>query len=123
MLVRGAVEEETNCTGGISEVDFSCNGITCESMDHLLKLHTKLLKKVGKVDLSLNFLNSESCATLNHLMPHMPPLKVTEIQQWRIGRDGVHYSACECCVHETTVQLVHNSTEIQLKKTRTSHTP
>ena len=35
MLVRGAVEEETHCTGGISVIDLSENNITSEGVKHL----------------------------------------------------------------------------------------
>ena len=38
MLVRGAMEEETHCTGGISEINLSRNDITSEGMKHLLKI-------------------------------------------------------------------------------------
>ena len=75
MLVRGAVEEETNCTGGISEIHLGWNNVTTEDVKHLLKLQTKLINKLKSLNLCTNYLDSESCATLAHLIPHMPHLK------------------------------------------------
>ena len=47
MLVRGAVEEETHCTGGISVLELSFNAITSEGVKHLLSLPKQLRKQVG----------------------------------------------------------------------------
>ena len=46
MLVRGAVEEETHCTGGISWLDLTENGITSESVKQLLSLPRRLINKL-----------------------------------------------------------------------------
>ena len=89
MLVRGAVEEETNCTGGISEIVLSMNDITSEGVDHLLKFPRKLINNLGTLDLSGNELNSESCVTIARLIPHMPLLKKLNLSyNVRIGPGG-----------------------------------
>ena len=45
MLVRGAVEEETHCTGGISELEL-CFNITSEGVKHLLGLPKQLKNRL-----------------------------------------------------------------------------
>ena len=75
MLVRGAVEEEPNCTGGISKTMLEQNSITTEGVKYLLKFPSKLMNNLGALNLYGNGLNSESCVTLSHLIPHMPHLK------------------------------------------------
>ena len=79
MLVRGTVEEETNCTGGISEIMLGWNSITTEGVKHLLKFPMKLMNNLGTLNLRSNNLNSESCVTLSHLIPHMPHLKELDL--------------------------------------------
>ena len=89
MLVRGAVEEETNCTGGISEMMLSMNDITSEGVKHLLKFPRKLMSNLGTLNLLSNNLNSESCVTLSHLIPHMPHLKELDLSySFIIGPGG-----------------------------------
>ena len=86
MLVHGAVEEETHCTGGISFLDLSENNITSEGLNHLLNFPKQLINKLEVLYLDnwfslfyisdhINRLNSESCAILTHLIPHVPHLK------------------------------------------------
>ena len=90
MLVQGAVEEENNFTGGISEVDLEANDITPQGMKCLSKFPIKLINKLGVLNLSVNQLNSESCATLAHLVPHMPHLKTLRLSDNpNIGPGGV----------------------------------
>ena len=76
MLVRGAVEEETHCTGGISWLDLSKNGITSESVKHLLSLPGQMINKLETLILVNNNLTSEFCELLAHLIPHVPHLKL-----------------------------------------------
>ena len=78
MLVRGAVEEDTNCTGGISKIILRQNNITTEGVKHLLKIPRKL-NNLGTLSLRFNDLNSESCVTLTQLIPHMPHLKELDL--------------------------------------------
>ena len=88
MLVRGAVEEDTNCTGGISKIILRRNNITTEGVKHLLKIPRKL-NNLGTLNLHFNDLNSESCVTLSHLIPHMPHLKELDLSHNRgIGPGG-----------------------------------
>ena len=81
LLVRGAVEEETNCTGGISEIVLWRNDVTSKGMKHLLGVPKQLLNRLEIIDLFSNKLDSESCATLAHLILHMPHLKKLELFQ------------------------------------------
>ena len=77
MLVRGAVEEETHCTGGISEISLSFrHDITSEGVKYLLhNLPKQLINKLKTLVLSSHALDSGSCATLAHLIPYVPHLK------------------------------------------------
>ena len=79
MLVRGAVEEETHCTGGLYEINFSRNDITSEGVKHLLKIPKQLINKLQTLDLYNGKLDSESCATLACLSPHLPYLKILDL--------------------------------------------
>ena len=76
MLVRGAVEEETCCTGGISKIDLRKN-ITSEGVKHLLQFPKQFMKKLELLylDLDDNKFDTESCETLAHFIPHVPHLK------------------------------------------------
>ena len=78
MFVRGAVEEETHCTGGISKMDLREN-ITSNAMKHLLGFPKQLINKLKGLDLSSNHLDSGFCATLAHFIPHVPHLKSIDI--------------------------------------------
>ena len=76
MLVRGTVEEETNCTGGISGILLSRNqDISSEGLKHLSCFPRKLVKKLETLSLLDNKLDPGSCAALSHLIPHVPHLK------------------------------------------------
>ena len=75
LLVRGTVEEETHCMGGISEINLNENDITTEGVKQLLNLPKHLINKLKTLDLHHNNLDSESCAALAILIPHMPHLK------------------------------------------------
>ena len=79
MLVRGAVEEETHCTGGISEIDLGGNGITSEGMKQLLEFPKQFITKLETLDLNSNTLDSESCAVLAHLIADVPHLKTLSL--------------------------------------------
>ena len=86
MLVQGAVEEETHCTGGISEINFS---YTSEGVKCLLHLPKQWLNKLEKVVLCSNELDSESCAALSHLIPHLCHLKTLHLSDNpNIGQGG-----------------------------------
>ena len=89
MLVRGAVEEETKCTGGISVINLGEKDITSEGVKHLLKFPKQLIDKLEKLNLCDNKLDSESCAALAHLIPHMPHLKTLKLScNPNIGQGG-----------------------------------
>ena len=76
MLVRGTVEEKTNCTGGISGIILSRNqDITSEGLKHLSSIPRQSVKKLETFSLLDNKLDSESCAALSYLIPHVPHLK------------------------------------------------
>ena len=69
LLVQGAVEEETHCTGGISEMNLDENSITSKGVKYLLNIPKQLINKVETFTLRQNKLDSKSCATLAHLTP------------------------------------------------------
>ena len=79
MLVRGAVEEETHCTGGISEIKLGGNGVTSEGMKQLLEFPKQFITKLETLDLNSNNLDSESCAVLAHLIADVPHLKTLSL--------------------------------------------
>ena len=103
LLVRGAVEEETHCTGGISEINLS-EDITSEGVKHLLGFPKQLINKLKALNLSANNLDSESCAVLAHLIPHVPHLKKLNLSiNPNIGQGGT--------VPLMTSLTTHNSLE------------
>ena len=79
MLVRGAVEEETHCTGGISEIDLSGNNITSEGVKHLLSFPKQLLNNLKILNLRDNVLDSEFSAVFGNLIRHMPHLETIHL--------------------------------------------
>ena len=88
MLVRGVVEEETHCTGGISTLDLSENSITSEGVKHLLNIPKELIKELETLSLRDNDLGSESCTALAHIIPHLPHLKELHLSEnSNIGQD------------------------------------
>ena len=104
MLVRGAVEEETHCTGGISEICLSINDISSEGVKHLSKFLKQMIKKLETLTLRHNNLDSESCAVLAHLIPYMPHLKILRLSgNPNIGPGGA--------VQLITSLIAHNSLE------------
>ena len=76
MLMRGAVEEETNCTGQISTMILCGNQhITAEGMKHLLGIPNKLISKLETLNLFKNDLNPDSCEVLADFIQRVPHLK------------------------------------------------
>ena len=61
MLLRGTVEEETHCTGSISEIKLNGNGITSVEL---------MMNKLERLDLTFNNFNLRSCAPLAVLIPN-----------------------------------------------------
>ena len=111
MLVRGAVEEQLHCTGGICEIDLSRNNITSEGMNCLLDFPKQLINKLETLDLGANNLDSESCETLANLIPHMPSLK-------KLSLSNNPYISPGGAVPLITSLITHNSPErLQLNKT------
>ena len=94
LLVRGAVEEETHCTGGVSEINLSKldswnDKITSEGVKPLVHLPRQWMKKLKTLLLSRNKLDSESCAVLANLIPHVPHLKRLDLSNNpNIGQGG-----------------------------------
>ena len=115
MLVRGAVQEETHCTGGISEIDLSENDITYEGLKNLSSFPKQLLNKLETLDLRSNKLNSESCETLAHLIPHMPHLKKFELSfNPNIGQGGTIPLMTSLTTHNSLERLVLCNTGIAM---------
>ena len=75
MLQQGIGEEETDCTGEISEIYFR-GDITSEGVKKVaFGFRTQLENKLETLNLCNNNLDSEFCATLADLITHMPRLK------------------------------------------------
>ena len=81
MLVRGTLEEETRCTGGISWLDLSDNGITSETMKQLLNLPRRLINKLETLNLTDNHFTSEFCEVLAYLIPRASSEAAYFVQQ------------------------------------------
>ena len=104
MFVRGAVEEETHCTGGISEINLGGNDVTSEGMVHLLDFPKNLMNELKTLNLFDNRLCSGCCATLTHLILHMPHLKTLSLSNNpNVGQGGA--------VPLITSLMAHNSLE------------
>ena len=88
MLVQGAVEEETHCTGEISEIRLSINDITSKGVKHLFNFPKQMINKLETLTLRQNKLDSESCTMCVHLIPHMPHLKIIRLSDNPIGQGG-----------------------------------
>ena len=98
------MEEEIHCTGGISEINLCDNAITTEEVKHLLKFAKQLINKLKTLNLCWNNLDSESCATLAHLIPHVPHLKILNLScNPNVGQGGA--------VPLMTSLTTHNSLE------------
>ena len=138
MLVRGAVENKTSCTGGFTEINLSENIITSEGVKHLLSFPTKLINKLEKLDLTSNMLDAQFCVTLANLIPHMPQLKKLNLScNPNIGQGGAvplitslkaHNSLQELLLYNAGIgvedcrslsELLSSSTS--LKELRTGH--
>ena len=77
LFMRGATQEETHCTGGISEIILRQCDITSEGVKLLLKIPKRLINKLEMLILSK--LDSRSCAVFADLVPHLPHLKVLNL--------------------------------------------
>ena len=113
LLVRGAVEEETHCTGGISEINLSMNDITSEGVKHLLGFPKQSINKLETLNLRDNELDSESCAVLVHLIPHVPHLKKLYLSfNLNIGQGGAVPLMTSLTVHNSLEELLLDMTGI-----------
>ena len=119
LMVRGAVEEETHCTGGISEIDLNQNGITSEGVKHLLHFPKQLTNKLEILGLYENALDSESCAVLAYLIPHLPYLKKLDLScNCNIGRGGTVPLITSLIAHNSVEKLLLNETGIGVEDCR-----
>ena len=116
MLVRGALEEETHCTGGFSEIDLGGNGITSEGVKHLLKFPKQIINKLATLTLNHNNLNSESCAPLAHLIPHVPHLK--KLNNHNIAQGGAVPLITSLTAHNSLEELLLEETGIGVEDCR-----
>ena len=115
MLVRGAVEEETHCTGGISEINLMRNNITSEGVKQLLN---QVVNKLETLNLDGNKLDSESCAILAHVIPHMPHLKKLNLSHNLIGQGGAVPLIRSQTAHNSLKELVLEETGIGVEDCR-----
>ena len=113
MLMRGTVEEETHCTGGISEIDLSENYITFEGMQHLLSVPKQVIDKLKMLNLFCNNLNSRLCATLACLIPHVPHLTTLMLSHNpNIGCGGTVPLMTSLMTHNSLEKLLLDNTGI-----------
>ena len=113
MLVRGVVEEETHCTGGISEINLMGNNITSEGVKQLLGFSKQVINKLKTLSLVGNKLDSEPCAALMHLIPHVPHLKKLDLSyNPNIGQGGTVPLITSLTSHNSLEKLVLEGTEI-----------
>ena len=116
MFVRGAVEEETHCTGGFSEINLGENDVTSEGMKQLLKFPKQFITKLETLDLNSNNLDSESCAALAHLIPHMPHLKILSLSDNpNIGQGGTVPLIASLTAHNSLEKLMLDNTGIGVR--------
>ena len=111
LLVRGAVEEKTCCTGGISELLLNNNNITSEGVKHLSSFPKQFINKLETLNLSVNNLDSRSCAVLASLISHVPNLKKLDLS-WKsniLGPGGA--------VPLITSMTAHDPLKLQLYET------
>ena len=109
MLVRGAVEEETHCTGGISEINLTWTVETSHGMEHLLNVSKQLGNIFQLEALNLDFncsINSESCATLAHLT-HLKKLEL-----FSSGEGGAAPLIDSLIAHKSLEELLLPGTKI-----------
>ena len=118
MLVRGAVEEETHCTGGISEIRLSMNDITSEGVKHLLKFPKEMINKLETLTLRQNELDAESCTMYVHLIPHMPHLKILRLSDNFVGQGGAVPLMTSLTAHDSLEELLLNKTGIGVEDCR-----
>ena len=122
MLVRGAVEEETHCTGGISEIHLFFDDITSEGVKHLLKVPDldQLINRLEIFDLSLNNnLDSEFCIVLAHVIPHMRHLKILNLfDNFHIGPGGAVPLITSLTTHKSLEELELMKTGIGVEDCR-----
>ena len=119
MLVRGAVEEETHCTGGITEIRLSINDISSEGVKHLSKFPKQTINKLETLTLRHNKLDSGSCAVLAHLIPHMPHLKILRLSDNpNIGQGGAVQLITSLTAHNSLEELLLATTGIGVEDCR-----
>ena len=119
MLVRGAVEEETHCTGGISEIRLSMNDISSEGVKHLSNFPKQMINKLETLTLRHNNLDSGSCAVLADLIPHMPHLKILRLSDnFNIGQGGAVQLITSLTAHNSLEELLLATTGIGVEDCR-----
>ena len=116
MLVRGAVEEETHCTGGFSEINLGDSGITSEGMKQLLKFPKQFITKLETLNLNSNNLDSKSCAALARLIPNVPHLKKLCLSDNpNIGQGGTVPLIASLTAHNSLEELMLYNTGIGVR--------
>ena len=117
MLVRGAVEEGTHCTGDIAEIRLSRNDITSEGVEHLLSFPRQLIYKLKTLTLRENKLTSY--AALAHLIPHVPHLKNLNLSvNPDIGQGGAVPLVTSLTAHNSLEELLLYETGIGVEDCR-----
>ena len=118
MLVQGAMDEETHCTGGFSKINLSTNRIT-SGVKHLLKFPKQLMNNLQTLNLSYNKLDAESCVALAHLIPHMPHLKKLKLSNNpNISQGGAVPLMTSLTAHGSLEMLLLEETHIGVEDCR-----
>ena len=113
LLVRGAVEGMTYCTGEISEMHLRKSGITSKGVEHLLDFPNQLINKLETLNLNDNELDSESLVVLARLIPHIPHLKKLYLSKNRnIGQGGAVRLITSLTKYKSLKTLMLNGTGI-----------
>ena len=116
MLIQGAVEDETHCTGRISGMNLSTNNIRSEGVKQLLKFPMHLIGGLESLYLDRNNLNSGACVALAHLIPCIPHLKRLSLSDNpAIGQGGAVPLISSLTAHKSLEQLLLDNTEIDVK--------
>jgi len=101
LLLRGAIEEKTNCTGNISKIDLSVNDITSVE----LLIFPQLVNRLEKLDRTFNEFNLRSCGALALLVQNLPHLKELSLFANSIGPGGAVWLLTSLTAHNSLEKL------------------
>ena len=119
MLVQGTVEETIHCMGWLYEIKCDLDSISSEGVKHLLSLPKKVINKLKILHICFNKLDSESCAVLADLIPHMPHLRILNLSNnYSIGQGGTVPLITSLTTHNSLKKLLLKCTRIDVEDYR-----